>query len=344
MCIRDRIIRVTYVTDNYYINYMVNYENSIGNRILDISFNQDQGCFALSTERGFSVFNSYPFKDSFQRDFNAGIGIVAMLFRSNVLTLVGGGISPQYPPNKVILWDDQQMKCIGELVFESNVKAVMMRREHMVVVLQTKALVYRVAGLKLLDAIKTFENPQGMCAVSSRDEFVVAVPDETKGQVKIINYSKNFKIVIKAHESPLTALAISQDGRMCGTASSKGTLVRVFATDSGSLAQELRRGTDKADIQSVTFDSRCHWLACTSDKGTVHVFSLDLTRKAVYKEEKKQTAENTKSVFKFMRGIIPYFDSEWSFAQFRIPDTRSIVAFGPEAKNSIIGIICISLP
>lgn len=318
---------------------MVNHEHPIGNRILDISFNQDQGCFALSTERGFGVFNSYPFKDSFQRDFNAGIGIVAMLFRSSVLALVGGGINPQYPPNTVILWDDQQMKCIGELVFESNVKAVMMRREHMVVVLQTKALVYQVAGLKLLDVMETSDNPQGMCAVSSKDEFVIAVPDEVQGQVKIINYSKNFKVVIKAHESPLTALAISQDGRLCGTASSRGTLVRVFATESGSLAQELRRGTDKADLQSVAFDASARWLACTSDKATVHVFSLGLARKAVYKEEKKQAIENTKSAFKFMRGIIPYFASEWSFAQFRISDTRSVVAFGPEANNSIIGIL-----
>lgn len=32
-----------------------------------------------------------------------------------------------------------------------------------------------------------------------------------------------------------------------------------------------------------------------------------------------------------------YFKSEWSFAQFRIPDLKSICAFGP--NNTIIGII-----
>jgi WD repeat-containing protein 45 len=35
--------------------------------ILSINFNQDQGCFACSTERGFKIFNTYPLKDTFQR-------------------------------------------------------------------------------------------------------------------------------------------------------------------------------------------------------------------------------------------------------------------------------------
>lgn len=38
-----------------------------------------------------------------------------------------------------------------------------------------------------------------------------------------------------------------------------------------------------------------------------------------------------------MRGLLPkYFSSEWSFAQFRVPETRTICAFGAE-KNTIIG-------
>ena len=39
-------------------------------------------------------------------DLNGGIGIAQMVGRSNIMALVGGGDSPKWPTNKVILWDD----------------------------------------------------------------------------------------------------------------------------------------------------------------------------------------------------------------------------------------------
>lgn len=49
---------------------------------------------------------------------------------------------------------------------------------------------------------------------------------------------------------------------------------------------------------------------------------------------KKQS--NPTSSFSFMKNLLPkYFSSEWSFAQFRVPDGRTIVAFGAD-KNSIV--------
>jgi len=40
---------------------------SVEDQMLFVTFNQDSSCFAVGTEKGFKIFNSFPFKDSFER-------------------------------------------------------------------------------------------------------------------------------------------------------------------------------------------------------------------------------------------------------------------------------------
>lgn len=60
----------------------------------------------MGHEGGFRIFNSDIFKNTFNRDFEGGISIVEMLYKCNILAIVGGGTSPKYNPDKVMLWDD----------------------------------------------------------------------------------------------------------------------------------------------------------------------------------------------------------------------------------------------
>ncbi|KAK4774692.1 hypothetical protein SAY86_009627 [Trapa natans] len=316
---------------------------------LHLSFNQDFCCFAAGTDRGFKIYNCDPFREIFRRDFGGntvggGIGIVEMLFRCNILALVGRGPNPQYSPHKVMIWDDHQSRCIGELSFRSEVRSVRLRRDRIVVVLEQKVFLYNFADLKLLHQIETIANPKGLCVVSQTVESLVLVcPGLMKGQVRIEHYAtKRTKFVI-AHDSRIACFALSQDGMLLATASTKGTLVRIFNTVDGTLLQEVRRGADRAEIYSLAFSPTAQWLAVSSDKGTIHVFGLKVNAGSPVSDVSQNSSEpnippvSSGSSLSFIKGVLPkYFSSEWSVAKYHLPEgSQYIAAFGQQ-KNTVV--------
>ncbi|KAK8691830.1 hypothetical protein V6N13_075325 [Hibiscus sabdariffa] len=333
--------------------------------LLSVSWNQDYGCFAAGTSQGFRIYNCQPFKETFRRDLKTGgFKIVEMLFRCNILALVGGDSNSHYPPNKVIIWDDHQSRCIGEFAFRSEVRAVKLRRDRIVVVLEHKIYVYSFMDLKLLHQIETLANPRGLCCLSHHSNTSVLVcPGLYRGQVRIEHFGLNMMKLINAHDSHIACLTLTFDGLLLVTASTKGTLIRIFNTMDGTRLQEVRRGVDRADIYSLALSPNAQWLAVSSDKGTVHIFHL---RVRVFGEDSTprqssvqgpaffhqnsstsldalispSTGANPGSSLSFMRGVLPkYFSSEWSFARFHLPEDtlQFIAAFGSQNSVIIVG-------
>lgn len=209
--------------------------------LLSVSWNQDHGCFAAGTSCGFRIYNCDPFKETFRRDLKSGgFGIVEMLFRCNILALVGGGANTQYPPNKVMIWDDHQSRCIGEFSFRSDVRAVKLRRDRIVVVLEHKIYVYNFTDLKLLHQIDTLSNPRGLCCLSHHSNTsVMACPGLQRGQVRIDHFGLKVTKFINAHDSNIACFTLTLDGLLLATASTKGTLIRIFNTMDGTRLQEV---------------------------------------------------------------------------------------------------------
>ena len=112
------------------------------------------------------------------------------------------------------------------------------------------------------------------------------------------------------------------------TASTKGTLIRVFETgSSGNLITELRRGSQPASIFCINFNADSSLLCVASDHGTIHIFSISAGTK---NRQLQPSLANASFLPK-------YFSSEWSFSRVEIPGgSRCICAFGQD--NSIVAV------
>ncbi|CAM8894397.1 unnamed protein product [Rhodiola kirilowii] len=336
-------------SQNSTMTYQHNTDAASGNpipKLLHVGFNQDIGCFSVGTTNGFRIHNTDPYREIFRRDFEGvsgnggGIGYVEMLFRCNILALVGGGSDPQYPVNKVMIWDDHASRCIGELSFRSEVKAVKLRRDRIVVVLDQKIYVYNFGDLKLVSQIETFANPGGLCEIShTAGSLVLVCPGLVKGQIRVEHFATKRTKFVTAHDSRIACLAMTLDGQLIATASSKGTLVRIFNAADGSLLHEVRRGADRAEIYSLAFSSTAQWLAVSSDKGTVHVFNLNSDSGSPRKgrSDQRSSVTSPSASLSFIKGVLPkYFNSEWSVAQFHLVEGMQYkIAFG-HRKNTVI--------
>jgi WD40 repeat protein len=287
--------------------------------------------------------------------------MVVMLYRTNILALVGTENNPIFNKNKVVIWDDYQKKKLSELKFSQTILNLKLRKDKIVVICSDKIYVFSLSSFQNIDIIETGENLHGVIGINYNvNSTIIAYPDKKKGTINIKNYEKNTNISIDAHEKTIGNIVINPNGDLMASATEMGTIIRVFETDTGKLMQEVRRGKEKAQIRCICFDQNNRFIAASSSRGTVHIWSLSTANKNLKKKineevdskesnniefdekqenEEMKSIENKRSFLNVLPNILggEFFNSEWSFAQVRIKEQKSICTFGSD--NTII-IVC----
>lgn len=251
--------------------------------ILSIRFNQDFACFACGTQDGFVVYNTDPLKKCYHEKLNGGVAAVEMLFRCNYVAIIAGGRNPAFPSNMVVVWDVANHKEVLRLEMKEAVKAVRLRRDFIVAILNNSVEVFSfTSSPKKLHVYESYKNNQGICCLcQSSDNALLAFPAASSpGSVAILNLGEiEPKVqVLNAHVRYIAALALNSTGSQLATASEKGTIIRVFDTSSLVVIKELRRGANPANIHCINFSFDSSLLCASSNHGTVHLFSLKKTK------------------------------------------------------------------
>ncbi|TKR77017.1 hypothetical protein L596_018068 [Steinernema carpocapsae] len=300
--------------------------------VSSVNFNQDSGCFGCGCKNGFRVYNVDPLKQIHFVSLNGGVAIVEMLFRCNYIALVGGGPVPAFPRNRVVIWECMKEKVVIELDMPSDVRAVRLRRDRIIVVLDTSVHVFSFTeSPKLLHILETWPNSFGLCVLSPMGEAIMAFPSSSMaGSVHILSLVEPDapRHIIEAHQSQIVAMALSNDGLKIATASEKGTLVRIFNTKTNEKLNELRRGTNPARIYSICFNPDASMICVSSDHSTIHLFSL----------KKPLRRPSAKKLEKMIKGEVSCtrFHIQNSTAKNKLPAIISKCAFSAEPDSVVV--------
>ncbi|CAB93848.1 autophagy associated WD repeat protein Atg18c [Schizosaccharomyces pombe] len=243
-----------------------------------VSLNQDASCMSVALDTGYKIFQINPLKLRAQRQFNdGGLSIVKMLFRSNVLLLVGGGGNPKYAPNKLIVWDDVKERPVKELELNFEIKGICFDGKLLAIATASKLFLYQFGNnLKLQRCLDT-QNPKGLCAmVTTVEKTAIVFPSRKVGQLQILFLFKDHMntSIVPAHDSEISCLGISKTGSKIASSSTNGTLIRIWNSETGEKICEFRRGYQHTAVCQLAFSPDELLLACASKKETLHIFSL----------------------------------------------------------------------
>ena len=253
-------------------------------KILSISFNQDNSCFSVGTEDGFMIFETYPFKNQYKRKMDGGIKQAEMLYRTNLLALIGGGDVPKFNPKKVVIWDDYQNKMASEIKLFSNLKNVKLKRDKIFAISDKCIYVFDLKTFENLEIIETRDNPKGLFGINSDpNKTIIAYMEKSdkdnketinKYYINIKNYEKNTNFQFLAQDDQISYISLNNDGTLLATSNEKGNIIKIHSCINGNLLSQFYRGKDKAEINYICFDNLSNFLAVSSDKGTIHIWSL----------------------------------------------------------------------
>ena len=345
--------------------------DNLNNKINNISFNQDNSCFSIGTEQGFMVFETYPLKNHYERKMDGGIKIVEMYYKTNALALIGGGENPKFNPKKLIIWDDVQNRVASEIKFFSILRNVKLKKNKVYAICDKFIYIFDLKTFENLEIIGTRENSKGLFSVcSDPNKEIIAYIEKSdkenkqnfnKHYVTIKNYDKNTSFQIFALEEPISYISLNYDGTLIAISNEKGTLINIYSCKNGNILGQFYRGKDKAEINHICFDKFSNFLAISSDKGTVHIWSLggvieklkviekdDLIKNESNKKEDEKNEENILNTEIDdeqeinLEGALPknkkvlFKQTEKSFAQIRIHSNKCICCF---QKNNMIIVV-----
>ncbi|EFO85485.1 hypothetical protein CRE_23034 [Caenorhabditis remanei] len=298
-----------------------------------IGFNQDYRLLSIGHKKGYMFYKTADILESStlpnrilstnSSGFN-NCTIVERLFSSSLMVVVS--------ENEFRVLHLTSNNVISSHRFNKSILTVRINRQRIITCFEDCIQIYNLSDMKLIHTIiDTPMNKLGIVDLTSNTgNAFIAYPGSTDTGAVYIFDAINLKSVntFVAHEGTLACLQFNQEGNMIATASTKGTVIRVYSVPDGNRLYEFRRGVSRyVTIQSLCFSSDSKFLAACSNVETIHVFKLE---KAEEKIQPEATNESSGWFDTFNKTITAYMPTQFmqvtemitterSFATARLP-------------------------
>lgn len=295
----------------------------------NISFNKDSSCVSIASDDGSKIFNCEPFGEIYHED--DPMFILKVLFSTSLTIIVS-----KHKDNRLLkIYNLKQNLKICELIFPSSIVDIKINKKRLVVILKIGQIyIYDLSYVKLVKIIEIepLNSSPFVGDLSNDDTSLLVIPlkyvsakknDLFTSPESLIKFNdpKDYKdpkgwilvydtinlksvLIMKCHSSSVKKIMVSND--IIGTASSKGTIIRLFYMNFQNEVnlmkiQNLRRGHNPAQIHCLSLNKHQNILACGSES-TIHFFNLntesnDITPEPVVNDEleSSQTSLNDSS-------------------------------------------------
>ena len=242
--------------------------------IRSISLNYLKDSLICSTNYGLIVYNLAPFKTITNRNFAGGLRMASTYKDTKLFFINGTGLNDEYPINRICIWNEHKQKKIAEISLNSRVVALHVSDSPNFIVSSSRKTY--LCEIDTLSILSVFD----ICSFTLetkvlRDDFIlcyISVTSDNGGNIMIRRKNRFFNI--SAHQANISKIAISNDGNYITTASTNGTIIKIFNLLNGELITEFRRGNFSKTISYLGFSELNDYLLCGTINGSVHLFDI----------------------------------------------------------------------
>ena len=153
---------------------------------------------------------------------------------------------------------------------------IKIKKDLLLVICQKRIYLFNFNTYDIIDTIDTGDNKNGLIGVNNDPSFTIIAYPSISGlnEVTIKNNKTKKYISFIAQNDTVSHISKNYDGTLLATTNEKGTIININSCIDGTLLKVFKRGYDKVEHIYICFEKENKFMAVSSNKGTIHIFSL----------------------------------------------------------------------